>query len=482
MIIQEKNLKTISLMYIIIPVIIFLFGWTRLYISIPTIAISIFIFIKNRKREQTNKFTININKSGIASVIGLALLWCFLGGNGKVFYQPTYFYDHIVRNSILKDLILEPWPIMYNYTTYLSYYIGHWMVPAMIGKIFYFVTGNANLSCLIGNILLYFWNVIGVILIFIWIIKILNADKVKKILFALLLFIFFSGLDVIGEYIKGGTMQFKQLLLTGFEWWSRELWQYSSFTSLIFWVYNQAIVPIIIFLMLYNEENARTKMYLLVYGLFFGPYASLGICLYFLVRDLIIYSTSLKEYFTIENILVILVILPIIILYYMSNNKVAYGEIISDNCFDIRAYLLFVTIEFLIYIILIFRNKNKVDLFLITVFLLLFPIIGTGDFVMRTSIPFILLLYIYIAKFIMDKSSNKLKKVILCILLVISALNPLSEMFGGIYKTVKEGKVITAEEINILELPEEFKNNYTSVYNSTFFKYIGKKGKYEKNI
>ena len=483
--ISNGVLKKISFLYIVLPIIVFLLGFLRLYIAIPVTIISLIIlyrFLKN----QNNKESFYIPKKGLLIMVVIALVWCLFSGIGKFFFQPTYFYDHPIRNTIYRDLIMNPWPVAYDSGIYLCYYMGQWLVPSLFGKAILFMTSNETLAYLIGNIFLYIWCTIGIILIFLWLSKTVKVSTIKKIICLLLMFIFFSGLDVIGEIIQGD-FEF-EFLLNGFEWWANFDWQYSSFTSLIFWVFNQAIVPIIITLMLYDEDSYEYRGVLLICGLLFGPYPILGLGMFLIIKDLILCIKEksislLKRYFSLENILSVIFIFPIICLFFMANAKIAIGDdysiqrlvifydsILAGDTGDI--YILFVLLEFLIYVILIYsrKSKNKIDLYILTFFLLLLPLSGSCDFIMRTSIPFLIILFINIQKYLLDEKANKYKKYILYILLSIAALNPLAEFNRGIYQTYKQGFIgSTAGELNILDLEEYYRYNYVSCKDSVFF-------------
>ncbi len=480
-----KHLKNISLLYIILPVIIFIFGWLKLYFSIPIFLFLIFFIFQYFKKNKPEEH-FYLNKKIIFIIVCIGALWCFLAGIGKFFYQKDFFLDHIIRNSILKDLILKPWPTTYMNNYHLCYYIGQWLIPALIGKIFFFITQNSNLAFLVGNIILWIWCLLGILLIFFWLIKISKQTSFKKVIFVIILFVFFSGLDIVGEFLLKKNLTFIQFI-SGFEWWNG-FFQYSSFTSLLFWVYNQMLVPMIIFCLFYDQKDYKNRIVFMILGLLYGPFPMLGILLYFITLD-IIESIQKKEfiwlkYLSIQNILSIFLLFPIFLFYYLANANIIDSKLTlvfhSGMVKFWKRYPLAILLEFICYILLILpkSKKRKTSIIILTIYLIIIPFIGHYDFVMRVSIPFIFLLFLHIITFIFDKNSSKIRKCILITLLFIAAINPFGEITGNIYYTIKQGDLGSKlKEESLLNLGQYTNNYVSSNQESIFFDYLAKEAK-----
>ncbi len=478
--IKNNIIKNISIIYALLPVIIFMLGWLKLYISIPIVISSLIVLYKYMLSNKDDNSYIQYSKKTVIIIIVIAIVWVFFSGIGKLFYQSTMYADNIIRDSIYKDLIFNKWPIVYDGNLYLCYYIGHWLVPAFISKILNYIILDQVIVYAIGNVMLYIWSVIGIILLFIWICKIISAFTIKKVITTLIMFVFFSGLDVIGyiviqKYVELNCFEF------GYDWWCNWGLQYSSFNSLLFWVYNQMITPMIIISLVICEENYNNRIFLIVIGMLFGPLPILGLILWIITKDIIkiIKSKSiviLKDYISIQNILSLIFILPVFVLYYLSNARVDSNLIISTSLKIPENYIIFVIIEFLVYLVLIFNSKDKEDIIIIAIHLLIIPIIGNVDFIMRVSIPFIYFMWIKIMKNIYTNNINKYKKVILCVLLCIAALNPMADMYRVIREAYFIGTISSKiEEVDITKLDIYYVKSYTSDGNSVFFKYLAKK-------
>jgi len=301
----------------------------------------------------------------------------------------------------------------------------------------------------------------------------------------LALFIFFSGLDVIGWRLLKGAYKFGDFL-AGIEWWSYE-WQYSAFSVLLLWVYNQMIVPMLITVMIYSEKDKKNYIMYLTMGLLFGPYPILGIGIYMFINEIICIIKnrslkSLKEYFSWQNILSLLFILPIIILYFMANYKISNDVLdvsLIKGSFKLWKYLLFIFLEFLLYAFLIYRKDNpkmRKDILITAIVLSLIPLYMQIDFVMRVSIPFLFILWICIAEFILNKEANKIKKALLCLLLMIASIAPMGEIIRNVFCTIEQKRLgSNAGEINILELSDYYRYNYISGKKTIFYTYLSKK-------
>lgn len=178
--------------------------------------------------------------------------------------------DFLARNPIYRDLCTYDWPIVYDLskqsdavqavvgsgTVAFSYYLTYWLPPALLSKIFSFSEIGRNLS-------LYFYTVFGIFLV------VYNLCRYfKKVSYKILLiFIFFSGLDIAGclihrvfvAAVKVNEQQnFSMLLYDFIETWAGK-YEYLSNTTNLFWAFNQAVptwLIVILFLQLRSNKNS----------------------------------------------------------------------------------------------------------------------------------------------------------------------------------------------------------------------------------
>ena len=104
---SKKNLKLISYIYMILPIIIFILGFIKNIYSIPmTIGLLIILFFLYKQIKNENEIFIE-TKSVISIFIAITIL-CILAGQGNFFYQSN---DYNARNAIFRDLIQNKWPV-----------------------------------------------------------------------------------------------------------------------------------------------------------------------------------------------------------------------------------------------------------------------------------------------------------------------------------------------------------------------------------
>ena len=157
----------------------------------------------------------------------LLLAWVSMSGVGGFGYQNL---DWGVRNSLLFELITKPWPLQTNidgHSRPVIYFMGYFLPASLVGIL---------LGWKAANITLWLWTLLGVVLSFQWLIRLSGWRSSRTLFLCALLLIFFSGMDIIGDYIYkpgfGGA-------------WHLETWvpfmQLSSMTTQLYWVPNHAI-------------------------------------------------------------------------------------------------------------------------------------------------------------------------------------------------------------------------------------------------
>lgn len=260
-------------------------------------------------------------------------IWCYLGGQGGLFFQTS---DWNERNAIFRDLIYFDWPVFYSKTnTMLTYYIGHWLPAASLAKIFYIIFGNLNVAFKIGNIFLGIWTFLGTLFSYFLISIYVNPKKKSGKWIILGIFIGFSGLDIIGclleKWTLGDYINFLHL-----EWWSGgDLYQFSSNTTVLFWVFNQGIAAWVATLLFLNEESPKYYGFIISCLLISASLPSVGLAI--LMIGKYIYellekikekctSTFLKETISIYNLFSITFIAPSIIVYLISNSALGNSK------------------------------------------------------------------------------------------------------------------------------------------------------------
>jgi len=435
-------MKRLSILYLVLPFILFLFGWVRLTIAIPLAIILLFALYKllfTNYRSATFNFSLNAGYWLL-----LTILWLLLSGIGGYAFQN---WDHNWRNVILRDLINFNWPVYYAQpesgpVKMLVYYVGFWLPSAWVGKLFGWQA---------ANFVLFVWSLIGLLLVTYHLASALKASALK----ATLLLIFFSGLDILGVLFF--PQDYPTILppITHLETWAGNL-QYSSFTTQLFWVFNQAIPAWLVISVIARSGEAATKQsshlkevasftsfprndIILFWTLcfFFAPLASVGLLPYVLIE--LIKQTDFKAPF--KNIhweiLISAVIVFLLSSFFFTSNTAAQSR--GFQSLPLDKFLAFFLLEGGILWIILAPSKYRDPRWIVTgILLALIPFIQLGsdrDFVMRASTAPLFYLMLLTGETIFNKSSSLITRYSLLALLLLGSLTPLYEINRSIHRT-----------------------------------------------
>jgi len=414
----DRIMYETSVVYIGLPVFIFFAGWLRPLAAVPVCAvflISIFMMLKNRPEPLELHISRRQWGTVLISLLLLAL-WVFLSGQGGFAFQNSDFH---YRNAIFHDLIEKSWPVIYHYraggsiaaaseTSVLTYYIAYWLPGAVVGKLFGWYAANT---------FQYFWTLLGLALVTYYLFRTLRRVSVRSVL----ILIFFSGLDLAG-YLLLSKGVFPGLT-DHIEWWSGL--QYSSNTTLLFWVFNQTVTIWLAILLILNLKNSRSLFFLYAMLLLHGPFPFLGMlpivlwkawqgyplsgCLktgkgILRIKGFIFWFwNGVRRALTFENLAGGISVLLIIYLYLRNNVS---GGTAGMNTWSSKTTLL-VILEGGIYLLLLFFNHHRSPLYWICLAsILIIPLFKVGssqDFCMRVSIPALFMIQILVQKTLLGR-------------------------------------------------------------------------------
>ncbi len=506
----EKRFVQLVYIVLFLPVFIFMLTWIRPVIGVPvaiTMAGALLLAIKSAN----GSYKLALSKKTIIITIGIAFVWCFLAGQGGFWYQSS---DHAYRNAIFKDLIYHPWPVVFEkYDVLLNYYVGYWIVPALFGKIFLFMTRSREVAWLVARIALLLWSVLNITICFLLLSNVLKCKTTKRFFSAVLVFICFSGLDILGIYLlnkKAGLH---------LEWWCSG-YQYSAFTVCLFWVYNQAVPAWIATLLLLSERRIENFAFCGLCILISSPIPLFGLFPLYLVTWLeeLIKSKEkiviIKKVVSIQNIIACLIIFPICLVYFSTNAAINMKDISQKgfssavektesalatnhirqashtsclsaerikSCIKLAVFFM---VEAGIYILLLLKKQKKSLLFWCLILeLLIIPFIHIGtshDFCMRASIPPLIVLMTMTFEDFYDSYKKKTYKfTVYCVIFAFAILTPGKEIYRGVYEICKDRRFEDNRIISIEETisPDYGWNNFISYdYSESFFyKYLSKK-------
>lgn len=323
----------------------------------------------------------------LLSCLGIAALLMLLGGEGRFFYANP---DWQVRDAVLRDMVIHPWPFVYASGDLLRAPIGMYLVPALAGKAW--GQHGADLALLTQNSL-----VLGLLLT---IGSSLFEGRRRKAI-ALAVFLAFSGLDVLGQLMAGHAAG---LAATAhLEGWGPT--QFSSTITLAFWVPQHAIAGWLgaLGILLWRAGRLRLGPVLMLPPLtaLWSPLGAMG-CLPFIAyacwHDLRHRRVAVSD--LILPALATMIALPTLL--YLA----AAGDRVGIRFFPIAPalYLLFLAIEVLPFLLIAFAGRRaRFGGPLLAIgagSLLIMPLIQIGwsdDFAMRASIPALAILALHLA-------------------------------------------------------------------------------------
>ena len=498
-------LFTFIILFLTIPLFIFFLGYLRLAVGIPlTLSFAGIVFyavsdcLNNAEGRKLDRSDTDI-KIPVSYLIGFAvtaLAISFVSGVGEYIYT---LQDHQFRRAILRDLINYDWPVIYDYSTQtnpevvqifgiaagkraFSYYFLYWMPAALAGKVFGFG---------FGNFVLFIWNSIGIFL------SLITASAVIKKFTAWVpfFFVFFSGLDVIPNIVYSYTEY------SGWRWFEgyfTSMSYVSNFRELAS-VYNQMVPCFLIMAALLLAYNTRSMG--LTAGILFAysPWAVFGILP--LVAALLFgkkhraskLSRTMFNTFSPVNIASAFLLLAIFGSYYTSNaNAVGYKgfawTFFDNQVLFIPAYMIFIALEVLPFVILLYKREKKNPVFWAAfaslLIIPLYQITENNDLSMRGSMPalffFCILLSGFIAEVMDEKNTPKTKKgwiksaaiMLTVILMTFTTLLNLFVIFGSIITGAESdiedigsfGNINKAQYAEVIQ--EQF---YAEGYEDSFF-------------
>lgn len=448
--INRDTLLYITLLYLYLPVVIFFYTWLKVWIAIPMMIICVWILYRfsvhlYQMNEEEKLPQIKIHIGLVAASLLLMLLWGYYMGWSGGAPQAADWSKH---NAVLRDLINYEWPVYYHAAepAMLTYYIGQYIIPAFAGKL----CGSFEAA----QIVMYVWNCLGIVIIVYWLFLVTGAATFKKQLLAVCIFMFFGGLLPVAQIIltqwKGYPIG-SQFDIVHFLNIDEYLLQYRNNLTNMRWTFPQCSAAWICILLFMHYHKCKIYYAAILFpGMLFGTMAFLGLVLIAaadVIVDFILSKSKksmLRELFSIENLLMIL--LPGgILLAYLSGNVFSEKPAEIGLSFvhysgkNILVYLVFCICSFGVYAACIFKAYRKQPLFIIILILLcVFPFMKMGvwnDLCMNISTPAFFVLMIYVLKYIFEhaaKWNEKFTMGILAASLFIGALYPIMELYGCI--------------------------------------------------
>ena len=512
--ISAKKIYFSGAFFLALPLLIWCIGWLKPLFAVLAVFLLIaglFMVWKKADKEFLKTEDITIPFALIIALVLVVLLWCILGGQGGLWYQSS---DWNARNAVFRDLITYDWPVVYENGNALCYYFGFWLVPALFGKVCLVCGLGAGIAWSVANIALLFWTACGVFLAAVLLLQLVKRSDVKTVCLVVALLIFFSGMDIVGLLLTGDASQIEQRLTqkVHIEWWA-SIYQFSSFTTQLFWVFNQAIPAWIATLLVLSTKRVDNDIFIGALSAFLCPLPTMGLLFIGvakLVGEIRVEGgwNTLRSIASLQNLVALIPLLFVIMFLFLSQRasltSAAPGESVALFHTYIGGFTLkhvarlclffFLECGFLLLLLLPSERKNPYWWGAL-ILLMVANVVRLGpspDFAMRASIPGLMVLLVMVAKhltawdfrtyyqWIREKcrkpvdsatvrARSRLIGVVVVGCLVIGAVTPLVEIARGPVKMVEAQQIpMLNDEIRTFANTDS-ENFLTLDYDDSFF-------------
>ena len=464
---NSKYLLLTTLIYIYLPLAIFMMGFCAWYVWIITFGVCGYILkhmYDSYRIDDDIKETVTISPVILAISFAVIFVLCIIMGFGGIFIQAGDWGKH---NALLHDLTEMSWPVIYteNEKALLTYYIGQYIIPSLIGKVGASIFGNTDTNIKLGfNIsttAMSIWGVFGLYITYLNLIRLTRSNTKFKQIRTLIIMFFFCGALVLAQSVLSGVYKDDMYSVGAHHWLLCKDFhlQYRSNFVMLRWTYPQVIVIwLISMLFLIHKKRARYYVILIAPVLMYGTFSVL-----FLVFAAVSYAIyefldskerkkTLKEIFSIENLGAFLTMGFVFIAYFFGYLQVdkpsALRLVVHDlNINSIFIILVFDFFMFGIYAICVYKEqKNNILFYTVVAFLTVLPIFSMGlynDLVMGASIPALFFLMTYVIETLNKKKETReygIRSGVIIFTLLIGMWYPIMEIRDIIdYGTENDG-------------------------------------------
>jgi hypothetical protein len=437
-----QTLKISTIIYLLIPSVLFLLTWVQLWIGIPCGIFIVFYTWKTLRENVINVDKTSFSLSTILLCLGISVGLNYLLGIGE-FLQQTY--DFLANNYKHYDLITHQLPVYYpKQKTFLCYYTAYYLPSALLAKVFGIET------CRYFSFL---WSVVSMWLVFLWI----STFTHKNIIGLLAVVLFFANTWFV---IK--LLMYFEYFQASLQPYYIQLNQFKLITlSLIknyAWAPQHTISACLgVCVLIENFRHKTDLKYLLLMLLstmFWSPLTSVGlfpfVAFYFLKNTKnLLSSHSMKDLFL---MICLIISFSPLLLYFLStegihenNTEFIWQTGVSSWWIF---YLIYAISNFIIWGVFLNYSQNQYKILwqiaVIVPCLVAIYRIGTfNDFNIRVSFPSFFMLSILVGITVMEKI--KLNTSMVFGILTLLIINSLSN-FNQLSKSISIKKPLTTIE------------------------------------
>lgn len=423
---MTKPIEYAGLCFLTSPLIIFCAEFLSPWIAVPSCILILRVLYADFRKISF----VSPDYRAVLCTFGIAAIWTVLSGAIPPLSPNWDWAKHFALLELLTD---STWPVEQK-SEFLRYSVAYYLVPAALAKLI----GANSVHWLVG-----FWTLLGA-----WLaLLLMTSDQpLKRVLIASVVFVFFSGLDVIGTWITGYSMG----PIGHIEWWAR-WWELPSQTTGFFWAPQHALAAWIGLGLIFS--GSRHSALILVAVSLWSPFVAVG-----LIPFIIFWNGGfLLPLLTVENFVCALLELPIASYLLSGTGDVQKDFIWNVPGFTWNRFALFLLLEWgLLVCALWYAGANHRKLVIIVSTLLLACIVSIGgadDMLMRASAPALTGLAVLSAQ-----NLNSQRAIPLLLLLLLGAPTAIAEMARPFLVSGPDYSQFTFEQ----KIPEAFRSQYFS--------------------
>jgi hypothetical protein len=426
-------LDRIAIVYLTLPLMIFLMGWYQVWVAVPLVACVAYSLRSLAAALPSTGVRLPVTPLQLCIAIAVGCGWTVFGGTDHLVFTNA---DWHLRDAVLHDLVVGQWPVGYGdldgKESLLRAPIGYYMPAALLGK-------WAGLSA--AHLTMALWTALGTTLFLLQVLS-LTPPRAGVALATVAMIVLFSGLDVIGNLLNQPRFIIQWDIVRHLEWWAGS-YQYSSMTTQLFWVPNHALGGWLMIGLLCRDDRGTpldSMLPIIVVAIaLWSPFAVIGVVPFVLWKVFAGMATerSLRPLDPRNWAPALAVGLALAAYLTLDLGGIHKSwELDDTGAADIAMGLLRAAQFFLLeagligFAILAIRRSKQVVLAL--VILALLPLVNFGpgnDLVMRSSIPALTVLAIAACLALVKENFARAwpKKVVLGCLLALGAVTPVTE-------------------------------------------------------
>ena len=432
-----QSLKITTLLYLLIPSVLFLLTWIHLWIGIPCVLMILFYGLKTYQNLSENSSENLLPTSIILTCLVLSLAINFLLGIGE--FRPQT-YDFQANNYKYYDLITHDLPVYYTQQkTYLCYYTGYYLPTALLAKIF----GIES-----ARYFSFVWSILGLWIVLLWIASFQRRKSLYLIFFVILfsnawlIIKMMNNFKLFQDYLRPYYFQINHFKLINETFIKNYAWatQHTLPACL------GACVLIHIYQEKDNFKDLKYVLIILLSTMFWSPLSTIGL---FPFVGYLFLNNAQKLFFQAKwkdlSLMIILIISFIpLMLYFVStegihNNNTEFIWQTGVSKWWIL-YLIYTFLNFVIWGIMLYfyRNPNKKIWTIAVIFPCLMALYRIGiynDFNIRVAFPSFFILSILTGKSLLEKINfNPVLGLIIIVFIALNSTSNINQLYKGIFK------------------------------------------------